>query len=138
MNHISLAGRVARKNELKVTNNGDANIRFTVAANRHVKSADGTYAADFIPVSVWRKTAEYVNKYIQVGDLVEVEGRLRVDSTKDRDGKYTTYWEVSGERVNILSRKGGGQSADGAPAQDPAGVQGGFDDYEMDNAEIPF
>ena len=70
--------------------------KVTIAANyrRKVKDAEGGYEDDphFNEVTVFDpKTRSYIERHVQKGDLVHVDGRLRQNSF-ERDGRtvYTT------------------------------------------------
>lgn len=106
MNKIILIGRMTKDPEIKHLEEVDKYIcNFTVAVNRRIKNSNGTFDADFIPVTVWGKTAENTAKYMKKGSLVSVVGRLQIRSYNNKDGikKYVT--EVVGEEVQFLEYK---------------------------------
>lgn len=59
MNDVKLSGRLTRDPELKQTPNGVPVATFALAVDRKFNREE----ADFIPVTTWRKTAEFVAKY---------------------------------------------------------------------------
>jgi single-strand DNA-binding protein len=59
MNNVCLVGRLTRDPELRHTGNGTPVCNYTLAVDRQFKS-EGQPTADFIPVQVWRQTAEFV------------------------------------------------------------------------------
>ena len=58
MNKVTLVGRLTRDVESRTTESGKAMARFSVAANRRFKNAEGNYDADFINCICYDKTAE--------------------------------------------------------------------------------
>ena len=104
MNKVFLTGRLTAKPELRYTQSNNAVASFTVAVNRQ-KKQDGTQEADFINCRVWNKQAENLCKYQDKGNLILVDGSIRVDSYLGNDGskKYTTY--VLAERIEYLESK---------------------------------
>lgn len=105
MNIVCLIGRLTKDVELKYSQSGTAFGSFTVAVNRQFKNQNGESETDFIPVKVFRNTAENCKKYIGKGSLVSVEGRMQIDRYEDRDGntKYST--SVMANNVTFLESK---------------------------------
>ena len=66
MNDVKLSGRLTRDPELKQTPNGVPVATFALAVDRKFNREE----ADFIPVTTWRKTAEFVAKYFRKGQRV--------------------------------------------------------------------
>ena len=66
MNDVKLSGRLTRDPELKHTPNGVPVATFALAVDRKFNREE----ADFIPVTTWRKTAEFVAKYFRKGQRV--------------------------------------------------------------------
>lgn len=92
MNKVILTGRLTRDVELRCTPGGTYVATFSLATNRPV-TRDGERVADFINCIVWNKQAENLAKYQSKGNLIAVEGNIRTDSYKDKDGntRYKTY-----------------------------------------------
>ena len=62
--------------------------------------------ADFIPVTTWRKTAEFVAKYFRKGQRVIIaSGRIRVDPYTDKDGNKRTRFEVVADEVEFAESR---------------------------------
>lgn len=104
MNKVIIIGRICNKIELRYTQSNNAVASFTVAVNRQ-KKQDGTQEADFINCRVWNKQAENLCKYQDKGNLILVDGSIRVDSYLSNDGskKYTTY--VLANHIEYLESK---------------------------------
>ena len=87
-----MTGRLTRDVELRATPQGNFVCEFTLATNRPVVR-DGERVADFVTCVVWNKQAENLAKYQSKGNLIAVEGNIRTDSYKDKDGntRYKTY-----------------------------------------------
>ena len=85
MNNIVLIGRMTKDPELKYTNNGKANTRFTLAVQRNKEETD------FINCVAWEKTAENIAEYFKKGSQIAVQGSIRTGSY-EKDGRtiYTT------------------------------------------------
>ena len=85
MNNIVLIGRITKDPELKYTNNGKGNTRFTLAVQRNKDETD------FINCVAWEKTAENIAEYFKKGSQIAVQGTIRTGSY-EKDGRtiYTT------------------------------------------------
>lgn len=102
MNEIILIGRLTRDPELRyLPNTGTPVATFTLAVNRDYKDKEGNVQADFIPVEVMGKVADFVMNYITKGRLVAIKGSIRIDRyTKDDENK--TFTKVSAKSVQAL------------------------------------
>lgn len=88
MNDVKLSGRLTRDPELKQTPNGVPVATFALAVDRKFNREE----ADFIPVTTWRKTAEFVAKYFRKGQRVIIaSGRIRVDPYGNRDQRVGNH-----------------------------------------------
>lgn len=135
MNDVKLSGRLTRDPELKHTPAGVPVATFGLAVDRKFNREE----ADFIPITAWRKTAEFVAKYFRKGQRVIIaQGRIRIDPYTDRDGNKRTRFEVVADEVEFAdSRK--------APEDRPAGsvaadyMEGdGFAEIDGEDGELPF
>lgn len=59
LNKVILMGRLTADPELKQTQSGVSNCRFTVACDRNYTPQGQEKQADFISVTAWRQTAEF-------------------------------------------------------------------------------
>lgn len=101
MNSVSIVGRITRDLELRKTQAGDSVLNFTLAVDDPF-SKDGE--ADFVPVVVWRKTADIVSQYCHKGTRLGVEGKIKTKLI-DREGKKSVWFEVLGTNVTFLESK---------------------------------
>jgi single-strand DNA-binding protein len=105
MNSIVISGRLTRRPELKQTKTNKYMSDFSIAVNRGTKNEDGDYEVDYINCRCWNKTAENLCNYQDKGDLIIVEGSIRVENYTDKDGnnKYATY--VLANNIEYTSKK---------------------------------
>ena len=103
--------------------NGTMVARFTLAVNRRFKK-DGQDNADFISCVAFGKTAEWVEKYVQKGTKIEVDGRIQTGSyEKDGVRHYTT--DIVVENADFAeSKKASEQKEHDGFINVPEGVQG--------------
>ncbi|MBI4857736.1 MAG: single-stranded DNA-binding protein [Acetobacterium woodii] len=147
MNKVILVGRLTRDPEVKNTTTGKAVATFTLAVDRRFKNKDGQKEADFVPIVVWGKQAEFAGQYLAKGSQIGVSGRLQVRSYDAQDGQRRYVTEVVADEINFLSssRKdstSGFQQAS-APRSDNnnnMSVMGLDEDFHLmaDDDDIPF
>lgn len=104
MNKVMLIGRLTNKPEIEYTKTNKAVCMFTIACNR-LKKQDGTQETDFIKCRVWDKQAENLCKYQDKGNLISIEGQLRIDNYVDNNGnkRYINY--VLANNIEYLQSK---------------------------------
>ena len=104
VNRVLLAGRVVRDFSLRYTSGQVPVAMFTIAFNRPVKAADGTWAevASFVNVLVSHKLAELCSERLKKGSPVYLEGRLQTRKFEAGAGKSRTVLEIKADQVQFL------------------------------------
>ena len=139
LNHITIMGRLTRDPEMRRTGSGVAVTSFTIACDRDF-GQNGQKETDFIDVTAWRNTAEFVDKYFAKGRMAVVSGRLQIRSWTDKDGNKRKSAEVVADNVyfgdsKTESSSGGNNGTYAAPSPTPAND---FAMLEDDDAQLPF
>lgn len=108
LNKAIIAGRLTADPELKSTGSGVPVISFRVAVNRKYKPKDGEEQtqADFIDVTAWRSTAEFVSKYFHKGSSICVVGSIQTRTWTDQNGQKRYATEIVADEVNFVDSKG--------------------------------
>ena len=151
INKVILMGRICNDVNLATTPSGVASCRFTVAVDRGFKSKDGEKQTDFIRVTAWRATAEFVSKYFSKGKMIIVEGSLR-NNDYEKDGVKHYSMDVQADKVSFGGSKSddnsgtaGTENAQAAPSStnsngfDPA-LDADIADFEeiISGGDVPF
>ena len=104
-NKIIIVGNLGRDPELRYTPQGTAVCNFSVATSekRKDKTGDWQDVTTWFRVTLWGKQGENASKYLQKGNPVYVEGRLRVEEWTDRDGNNRHTLEIHGTELHFLS-----------------------------------
>ena len=125
VNRVLLAGRVVRDFTLRYTSAEIPVAMFTVAFNRPVRGADGTWAevASFVNVLVSHRLAEQCAERLKKGSAVYLEGRLQSRKFDAAGGKSRTVLEIKADQVQFLDSR---PSTDAEPplADAPKVVEG--------------
>lgn len=105
LNSSVIMGRLTATPELKQTQSGIAVTTFTVAVQRSFADANGERQTDFINVVAWRKTAEFVCKYFQKGQMIALQGSIQTRKYEDKDGNKRTAVEIVANDVSFCGEK---------------------------------
>lgn len=149
LNKVILCGNITRKPELKSLDTGVVVTTLTVAINQVWKDSSGQKKehTDFLDVTVFGKQAESCAQYLEKGQMVMVEGRLKNRAVEDRGEKrYKTG--VLADHVSFGKKIGGEttQSTDSYKTSDSEANKGQtkhvaeipYPTEEIDPEDIPF
>ena len=103
LNKVIIAGRLTKDVELRHTPNDVPVASFSIANEDDFKKPDGTKDVDFFDVVCWRGLAETVSKFCAKGRYVEVEGRLKVRTWKDKDGNNRRNTDIHADKVYFVN-----------------------------------
>lgn len=132
---MTAIGNLGRDPELKFMPDGKAVVNLSVPANDPVYNKETAEWVDntiWINASLWEDQAERVAEKARKGDLVYIEGPLRMRNYTTRDGRDGVSLEM--RRVNkfvLLERRVREDGA--APASEPRAEQ-----PPLDVDDIPF
>jgi len=100
-NRINLIGRLGGEPETTQTRNGDASSRFSIAVDASFKDKDGNWnkQTHWHNVKAWGRTAELVQKKLQKGHKVMIEGRL-MNNEYEKDGEKRFFTSI--EMTNFI------------------------------------
>lgn len=105
MNKVFLIGNTTKDVEISKTKNDMVIGKFTLAVSRKYTNEEGKKDVDFLPVTVWNKTAEACQKYLTKGSKVAVVGEVRISSFENGDGKKEYYTNIVATEVEFLSQR---------------------------------
>ncbi len=106
MNKVILMGRLTRDPEVRYTQTNNTLVAsFSLAVNRRFTREGDTQTADFINVTAWAKTGEFVSKYFKKGQQVAVVGRLQTRTWEDQNGQKRYATDVVAEETYFADSK---------------------------------
>ena len=145
-NKIILVGNLGRDPELRYTPQGTAVCNFSMATNekRRDKNGDMQDITTWFRVTLWGRQAENASKYLQKGNSVYIEGRLKLDEWTDRDGNTRQTLDVTATDMHFLS--GSGRNEGMSAAASGGGASNDFSSApsenkpsdDADDDDIPF
>lgn len=146
MNVVCMMGRLCDDPKAAVTKSGKDVENFRIAVDSGVDDAGGRNA-DFINVTAWGKTGQFVDKYFSKGNMIAIRGHLHNVEWIDKNGNKRTSLEVVAEKCFFCGRKEAAGNASAAGNDNSrkvnekaADVVYGGDEYaEIDDSEdLPF
>ena len=126
MNRVCLVGRLTKKPELRESDSGTKQTTFTLAVNR-IKEG-----ADFISCVAWNKTAELIEKYMDKGRELGIEGRIQTNSYEDKEGNRKYVTNVAVDNITFI----GSRSDDKETKKEE--VEDFNDELELTDDDLPF
>ncbi len=105
-NKVQLIGNLGKSPDVKQTETGKKLVRFSLATNENYTNSQGEKVKEtqWHQLVAWGKLAEVVEKYLDKGSEVAIEGKLISRDFEDREGKKRYVTEV---QVNELLMLGG-------------------------------
>lgn len=106
-NKVILVGRITRDPEIRFTTSGRSVANFNLAVNRPTRqeSSDDQQTTDFIRIVAFNKLADFAKIYLKKGQLILVEGELRVQKWQAKDGTNRTTAEIWARDIRFLEKK---------------------------------
>ena len=109
VNRVFLTGRLVADPDIRYTPAGNEVAQFRIAVSRNYKNkqdpSNWQEETSFITIVAWNRLADKVEKTIKKGDLIFVEGRLRIREYEvDGNKRYAT--EIVARDIKLIVAKG--------------------------------
>jgi single-strand DNA-binding protein len=106
-NKVQLIGNLGGKPEVKNTENGKKLVRFSMATNEVYRNANGEKVTEtqWHNLVAWGKVADIVEKYLDKGKEVAIEGKLINRSYTDKEGNKKYITEIQVNELLMLGAK---------------------------------
>lgn len=115
MNKAILIGNVGKQPEIRKTQSGISVANFSLATSKKVKGEDKT---EWHRVVAWDKLAEIIEKYVNKGDKIMIEGEIETREY-EKEGRKVYTTEIRAWNMEML---GGKSELAKEPAKEPAKV----------------
>lgn len=103
-NQVTLVGRLTKDPDFYQITETFCKLNFTLAVSRHYRREDGSSDADFVPITVFGKSAIIGAQLLTKGNPVLVWGRLKIRSYEKDDQKHWIT-EIVADNFQLLERK---------------------------------
>ena len=105
-NRVQLIGNLGTEPEIITLDSGKILAKFTMATNEVYKNAQGEKVQDtqWHNVVAWGKTAEIVEKYVNKGQEIAIDGKLTSRSYESKEGTKRYVTEIVINELLMLSK----------------------------------
>ncbi len=143
INSVIIMGRLTYDPELRTTPNGISVVRFQVACDINFSRSGEDKKTDFIDVTAWRQTAEFVSRYFRKGSMIAVEGSIQTDNFTDKDGNKRKSVQVVANNVSFCGSKAESGTTSNPVFSQPApsyasADNSDFEEISDDDDDLPF
>ena len=106
-NKVQLIGNLGNTPEVITLDSGKKLAKFSIATNESYKNAQGEKVTEtqWHNLIAWNNTAEIVEKYLDKGKEIAIEGKLTSRSYDDKDGNKKYITEVVVNELLMLGSK---------------------------------
>ena len=106
MNKVILMGNLGKAPEIRTLESGVVMCRFPIATSetyKNRKSGEKTSHTEWHNIVLWRGLAEVAEKYLNKGDKILIEGRIRSRSWEDKEsGQMRFITEVLADQMQMI------------------------------------
>lgn len=109
LNRVTLIGNVGKRPETRTFENGSRVTSFTLATTERYTDRDGERRelTEWHNVTAFGRLAETAEKYVDKGQLVYVEGKLRTRTWETGDGERRQTTEIVCSALQLLGKPRG-------------------------------
>ena len=106
-NKVQLIGNLGNKPEIITLESGKKLAKFSLATNENYKNAQGEKVTDtqWHNIVAWNKTAEIIEKFLEKGNEVAIEGKLTSRSYETKEGEKRYITEIVCNELLMLGGK---------------------------------
>ncbi len=106
-NKVQLIGNLGQDPEILNLDSGKKLAKFTIATNDEYKNAQGERVTNtqWHTIVAWGKTAEIIEKYVNKGEQVAIEGKLTSRTYEDTHGIKRYITEIVCSELLMLGKK---------------------------------
>lgn len=105
-NRVTLIGNLGKNPETRTLESGVVVCRFPIATTetyKNRKSGKKTNHTEWHTIVLWRGLAEVAEKYLNKGDKILIEGRIRSRSWPDKESGQTRYTtEILADQMHMI------------------------------------
>jgi len=106
INKVQLAGNLGNAPEIKTFENGSKLAKFSMATTEEFTTRNGEKSSNttWHFVTAWGKLAERIEKELQKGSFVSIDGRISTRNYLDKNGQKKYVTEIIANEV-IVNQK---------------------------------
>ena len=107
VNKVILIGNLGKDPEIQYLEGNIAVAKFSLATSEKFKDKKGKVftQTEWHNIVVWRGLAEMAQKYLQKGNRVYLEGRLKTRHWEDKEHRRNAITEIVADNLIMMDRK---------------------------------
>jgi single-strand DNA-binding protein len=107
LNKITLIGNVGGEPDIRTLDQNVKVAKFSFATTETYRDQNGQLQSntDWHTIILWRGLAELVEKHVQKGTHLYIEGKLKYRTYEDKDKQKKTIAEIIAEEIILLDKK---------------------------------
>ena len=115
VNKVILMGNLGKDPEIQYLEGNIAVAKFSLATSEKFKDKEGKVFSqtEWHNIVVWRGLAEMAQKYLQKGNRVYLEGRLKTRHWEDKEHRRNAITEIIADNLIMMDRKDEEQTGQG-------------------------
>lgn len=115
LNKVMLIGNLGRDPEVRYLDNNKVVATFTIATNENYtdKNGERRTETEWHRVEMWDQLAKIAEKYLKKGNAVYVEGRIKTENWKDKEGNERTDKKIRVTSMTLLGTRNGNEAGNG-------------------------
>jgi single stranded DNA-binding protein (ssb) len=119
VNKVILVGNVGADPEVRRIdpNTTVANLRLATSESYTDKQGVKQTITEWHTIVAWRGLAEIIEKYVQKGSMLYIEGRIRTRTYDDPNGTKKYFTEILADSMKMLNRVNSNSSSEGGYPQ---------------------
>lgn len=106
-NKVQLIGNLGNNPEIITLESGKKLAKFSIATNENYKNSKGEKVTDtqWHNIVAWNKTVDIIEKYLEKGNEVAIEGKLTSRSYETKEGEKRYITEIVCNELLMLGNK---------------------------------
>ena len=138
MNLNAYTGNLGRDFHVTTTSGGMTIAKSSLGVRRDFKDKQtGKYETDWIPLTVFGKTAEIMSQNLSKGSKIEVVGKLQTNNYTDKDGNKRTSYDVIVNSFGFLDSANDKPKTQNKPVDDDP-FENNPDTIDISDDDLPF
>jgi single-strand DNA-binding protein len=115
LNKVMLIGNLGRDPEVRYLDNNKVVATFTIATNETYtdKNGERRTETEWHRVEMWDQLAKIAEKYLKKGSPVYVEGRIKTENWKDKEGNERTDKKIRVTSMTLLGNRNSNEAGNG-------------------------
>ena len=117
VNKVILIGNVGMDPEVRTLESGAKVARLRIATTERLfdrQTNETKEHTEWHTVTLWRGLADVVDRYVNKGSQIYIEGRLRTREWTDKDNNKRYSTEILADDMKLLGRRGDNNQSGGA------------------------